>query len=106
MTAKIESNTEKAEASFSTPPLPRTSLELDTACSIPEGCMERHDGPTPSGGVCSVIHYMDAQRNPAPKDEAVQCRIMEYNAEEECIYHTSAYTGDWSINGSPEFRNG
>lgn len=43
----------------------------------PAPTSERIEGPTPSGGVATLILYRDAEGNPAPKDVAVGAEVIE-----------------------------
>jgi hypothetical protein len=40
---------------------------------------ESRDGPTPNSGVRSTIHYQDDEGNPADKEKATRCEIVEYD---------------------------
>lgn len=60
---------------------------------------EESEGPTPAGGVRSVIHYLDDSGRPAEKDEATGARILEYDAGGALLQTTYASLGRPS--GSP-----
>ena len=51
---------------------------------------ERHDEPTPNGGVASVIYYLDGERNAAPKSRAVAAVVVELDAGGNEVYRTHA----------------
>ncbi|HVK10317.1 MAG TPA: hypothetical protein VM597_16240 [Gemmataceae bacterium] len=51
---------------------------------------ESRDGPTPNGGVRSTIYYLDDAGNPADKESATRCEIVEYDAQGNSIHRTHA----------------
>lgn len=61
-------------------------------------------GPTPNGGVRSVIMFQDANGRPADEKEAVQAEILEYDKNGDVVMRTYA-----RINGDgtePNTRKG
>jgi hypothetical protein len=53
---------------------------------------ERHNGPTPNGGVYSIGYFSDADYKPVPKELAVYVEIHEFNEDGQCIYRTYGVT--------------
>jgi hypothetical protein len=51
---------------------------------------ERHDGPTPAGGVASVAYWQDANGNATTKELAVAAEIVELDAGGNIIARTYA----------------
>jgi hypothetical protein len=49
---------------------------------------EESGGPTPNGGVRSVIYYQDDDGNPADKSVATRAEIVEYDADGKDIHRT------------------
>jgi hypothetical protein len=54
---------------------------------------ERRDGPTPNGGVASVIHYRAADGDPCPRSRAVAAEVHELDASGDSIARTYAELG-------------
>ncbi len=54
---------------------------------------EDHEGPTPNGGVRSTIYYQGADGQPADRDAATRCVIVEYDAQGEEIQRTYGTCG-------------
>lgn len=54
---------------------------------------DSREGPTPNGGVRSTILYLDAENQPADKDDAVACEICEYDADGKVIMTTYGQFG-------------
>ena len=52
---------------------------------------ERAVGPTPNGGSYSEIYYRDDNGNPADKEVATRCEIVEYDAEGRAIRSTLGF---------------
>jgi hypothetical protein len=50
------------------------SNPTDLAC-------ERHEGPTPAGGVASIAFYLNDQGNLCPKSRATRMEVHELDAE-------------------------
>jgi hypothetical protein len=57
---------------------------------------ESHEGRTPRGGVRSTMFFMDAHRNPCEKENAVQCEIVEYDAQGRHVGRTYGYLKGWT----------
>jgi hypothetical protein len=49
---------------------------------------EGREGPTPRGGVRSVMYYLDADGKPCPKEEAVAAEAVEYDKDGDAIART------------------
>ena len=49
---------------------------------------ETHEGPTPAGGVRSIMYYQDKDGQPAEKAEAVRAEGVELDAAGEVIQRT------------------
>ncbi len=49
---------------------------------------EQREGPTPNGGVRSVIYYQADDGSPAEKEQATACEIIEYDADGEVVNRT------------------
>lgn len=49
---------------------------------------ERVDGATPNGGTYSIIYYQDAAGEPVDKEQATQCEIVEFDADDEEVART------------------
>ncbi len=52
---------------------------------------ERAEGPTPNGGSYSEIYYRDDDGNPADKEMATRCEIVEYDAGGRAISSTLGF---------------
>lgn len=57
---------------------------------------ESHEGRTPRGGVKSTIFYMDENRAPCEKEDAVQAEIVEYDAQGRHVGRTYGYLKSWT----------
>jgi hypothetical protein len=53
-----------------------------------EPTSERHDGPTPNGGAYSVANFLDGERRPCPKADAVYIEILEYDESDNNVGRT------------------
>jgi hypothetical protein len=53
-----------------------------------EGTSEEQVGPTPNGGVRSVANFLDGERNPTTKANAVYMEILEYDEADKNVGRT------------------
>jgi hypothetical protein len=51
---------------------------------------ESIDGPTPNGGVRSVIRYQNKEGQPVDKKKAVKCEVVELDASGDEVFRTYA----------------
>lgn len=63
---------------------------------------EEREGPTPNGGVRSVIYYRDAGGNPAEKDAAVAAEIVEFDADGKDVGRTHGLIGKGAGDGGDQ----
>lgn len=49
---------------------------------------EEREGPTPNGGVKSVVYYRGPDGSPAEKGQAVAAEIVEYGADGSVVGRT------------------
>ena len=53
----------------------------------PDPTSERHDGPTPNGGVYSIAHFLKDGK-PVPKADATAMEIIEFDADGRQVHRT------------------
>jgi hypothetical protein len=49
---------------------------------------KRVEGPTPSGGAYAIAYFLDAERRPVSKSQAVFVEIHEYDEDDALIQTT------------------